>query len=98
MAPPATISVVPAGVWFAGMAALPLTAIGPAGVFLPLFVFLPRIIRYAMKADQDAVLGQFEERADEVFWTLSIATAGLVLAEVVDPATAQQILVAITGT
>ena len=33
---------VPAGVWFAGITALPLAFIGTAVLFLPLFVFLPR--------------------------------------------------------
>jgi F0F1-type ATP synthase assembly protein I len=90
---------VPAGFWFAGIAALPLAFIGAAVLFLPIFVFLPRIIRYAMKADTDAVMEAFgkNEQVKKVFWALFIATAGLVLAEVVDPATAQQILAAIMG-
>ncbi|MFA5267144.1 MAG: hypothetical protein WC379_04165 [Methanoregula sp.] len=50
---------VPAFFWFAGITALPLAFIGAAVLFLPLFVFLPRIIRYAMKADTDAVLDAF---------------------------------------
>jgi hypothetical protein len=70
-----------------------------------------------MKADTDAVLGQFgkNEQTKMVFRALFIlskvvrleteeeperffaATAGLVLAEVVDPVTAQAILAAITG-
>jgi hypothetical protein len=91
---------VPAGFWFASMTALPLAFIGAGVLFLPVFVFLPKLIRYAMKADTDAVLGQFgkNEQTRKVFWALFIATAGLVLAEVVDPATAQAILAAITGT
>ena len=91
---------IPAFFWFAGITALPLAFIGAAVLFLPLFVFLPRIIRYAMKADTDAVLEAFgkNEQTKKVFWALFIATAGLVLAEVVDPVTAQQILAVITGT
>jgi hypothetical protein len=46
---------VPAGFWFAGITALPLAFIGAAVVFLPLFVFLPKLIRYAMSVDTDAV-------------------------------------------
>ena len=90
---------VPAGFWFAGITALPLAVIGAAVLFLPVFVFLPKLIRYAMKADTDAVIGQFgkNEQVKKVFWALFIATAGLVLAEVVDPVTAQTILAAITG-
>jgi hypothetical protein len=89
---------VPAGFWFAGITALPLAFIGTAVLFLPLFVFLPRVIRYAMKADTDAVLDAFgkNEQTRKVFWTLFTATAGLVLAEVVDPAIANQIVGIIT--
>ena len=91
---------VPVGFWFAAIAPLPLAFIGAAVLFLPVFVFLPKLIRYAMKADTDAVLGQFgkNEQVKKVFWALFIATASLVLAEVVDPVTAQAILAAITGT
>ena len=90
---------VPAGVWFAGITALPLAFIGTAVLFLPLFVFLPRLIRYAMKADTDAVLDAFgkNEQTRKVFWALFAATAGLVLAQVVDPVTAQKIAGMITG-
>jgi hypothetical protein len=90
---------VPAGFWFAGITALPLAFIGAAVLFLPVFVFLPKIIRYAMKADTDAVLAAFgkNEQLRKVFWSVFIAIAGLVLAEVADPAAAQAILAAITG-
>jgi hypothetical protein len=37
------------------------------------------------------------EQIRKVFWALFIATAGLVLAVVADPVTAQAILAAITG-
>jgi len=90
---------VPAGFWFAGITALPLAFIGAAVLFLPLFVFLPRIIRYAMSVDTDAVLEAFgkNEQVKKVFWSVFVILAGLVLAEVVDPATAQALLAAITG-
>jgi len=90
---------VPAGFWFAGLTVLPLAVIGGAVLFLPLFVFLPRLIRYAMKADTDAVLDAFgkNEHVKKVFWTFFIATAGLVLAQVLDPATAEQIVGMIAG-
>jgi hypothetical protein len=57
-------------------------------LFLPLFIFLPRLIRYAMKVDTDAVLDAFgkNEQIRKVFW-----------AQVVDPATANQIAGMITG-
>ncbi len=90
---------VPAGVWFAGMTALPLAFIGAAVLFLPLFVFLPRLIRYAMKADTDAVLDAFgrNEQTRRVFWALFAATAGLVLAQVFDPAAAQKFTEILAG-
>jgi hypothetical protein len=90
---------VPAGAWFAGITALPLAFIGAGVLFLPLFVFLPKFIRFAAKADEDAVLEAFgkNEQIKKVFWALFTATAGLVLAQVVDPQTAQAVLAAITG-
>jgi len=90
---------IPAGFWFAGITVLPLAFIGTAVLFLPLFVFLSRLIRYAMKADTDAVLDAFgkNEQTQKVFWALFTATAGLVLAQVVDPATANSIAGMITG-
>jgi hypothetical protein len=90
---------VPAFFWFAAIAPLPLAFIGAAVLFLPLFVFLPKIIRYAMSVDTDAVLEAFgkNEQTKKVFWALFIATAGLVLAEVVDPVTAEKIAGILAG-
>ncbi len=90
---------VPAFFVFAGRTSLPLAVTGAAVLFLPVFVFLPKLIRYAMKADTDAVLGQFgkNEQVRKVFWALFIATAGLVLAEVVDPVTAHKIAEILAG-
>ena len=90
---------VPAGFWFAIITALPLAFIGTAVLFLPLFVFLPRLIRSAMKADTDAVLDAFgrNEQTRKVFWALFAATAGLVLAQVVDPKIAQEFAGIIAG-
>jgi hypothetical protein len=91
---------VPAFFWFAGITALPLACIGAAVLFLPLFVFLPKIIRHAMSVDTDAVLDAFgrNEQTQKVFWALFLALAGLVLAQVLDPVAAQAVLAAITGT
>jgi len=52
-----------------------------------------------MKADADAIIDQFgkNEQIKKVFWTLFISIAGLFLAQVLDPATAQQIVGMITG-
>jgi hypothetical protein len=90
---------VPAGIWFSGQTELSLAFIGAAVLFLPLFVFLPRLIRYAMKADTDAVLVAFgrNEQIKKVFWALFAVTAGLVLAQVVDPATAQKVMKILAG-
>jgi hypothetical protein len=90
---------VPAGVWFAGRTDLPLAFIAAGILFLPLFVFLPRLVRYAMKADTDAVLEAFgkNEKVRKVFWAIFLATAGLVLAQVLDPAAAEKVLSAMMG-
>ena len=90
---------VPAGIWFAGQTEVSLAFIGAAVLFLPLFVFTPKLIQCAMKADTDAVIDAFgkNEQVKKVFWTLFVAMAGLVLARVVDPVTAQQVVGIITG-
>jgi len=95
----AGIIAVPAGIWFAGRAELSLAFIGAAVLFLPLFIFLPKLIQWAMKADTDAAIDAFgkNEHVKKIFWTLFAAMAGLVLARVVDPATAQQVVGIITG-
>jgi hypothetical protein len=90
---------VPAYFWFATITALPLACVGAAVLFLPLFVFLPKLIRSAMKADTDAVLEAFgrNEQTKKVFWALFTATAGLVLAQVLDPAAAEKIAEILAG-
>jgi hypothetical protein len=95
----AGVFAVPAGIWFAGQTEISLAFIGAAVLFLPLFVFLPKVMQMAMKADADASIEEFgkNEQVKRVFWTLFIAMAGLVLARVVDPVTAQQVVGIITG-
>jgi len=95
----AGVFAVPPGCWFAGRAEITLAFIGAAVLFLPLFVFLPKLIQQAMKADADAAIEAFgkNEQVKRVFWTLFVAMAGLVLARVVDPVTAQKIVGIITG-
>jgi hypothetical protein len=90
---------VPAGIFLAGQTEISLAFIGAAVLFLPLFVFMPKLIQCAMKADADAVIGAFgkNEQVKKVFWTLFVAMAGLVLARVVDPVTAQQVVGIIIG-
>jgi len=89
----------PVGTFLAGRAEITLAFIGSAVLFLPLFVFLPKLIQRAMRADADAVIETFgkNEQVKKVFWTFFISMAGLVLAQVVDPATAQQIVGLIMG-
>jgi hypothetical protein len=81
------------------LSALPLAFIGAAILFLPLFIFLPRLIRSAMKADTDAVLEVFGKNGQtrKVCRALFVATAGLVLAQVVDPKAAQKIAEVLAG-
>jgi F0F1-type ATP synthase assembly protein I len=90
---------VPAGIWFVGQTEISLAFIGAAVLFLPLFVFIPKLIQYAMKTDADAVIDAFgkNEQVKKVFWTLFVAMAGVILARVMDPVTAQQVVGMITG-
>jgi hypothetical protein len=89
----------PVGIFLAGRTDTSLAFIGAAVLFLPLFVFLPKLIQRAMKADTDAAIEAFgkNEQVKKVFWTFFISMAGLVLARVVDPVIAQQIVGLITG-
>ena len=66
---------------------------------LPLFVFLPKLIRRAMKADADVAIDAFgrNEQVKKVFWALFTGLAGIVLAQVLDPETAKQIITMIAG-
>ena len=95
----AGVFALPFGCWLAGRTELTLAVTGAAVVFLPLFVFLPKVLRWAAKADVDAAIEAFgkNEHIKKVFWTLFASMAGLVLARVVDPYTAQQLAGLITG-
>ena len=90
----AGVFAVPVGIFLAGRAEITLAFTGAAVLFLPLFVFLPKILQQAMKADADAAIEAFgkNEQVKRVFWTLFVVMAGLVLTRVVDPVTAQQIV------
>ena len=96
----AGIFAVPAGIFLAGRAEITLAFIGAVVLFLPLFVFLPKLIRRAMTADVDSVIGTFgkNEQVKKVFWAVFVAVAGLVLTKILDPITAQKIVSVITGT
>jgi hypothetical protein len=96
----AGLFVVPLGIILAGRAEITLAFIGAAVLFLPLFVFLPKLVQQAMKADAEAVIDAFgkNEQVKKVFWSLFAVMSGLVMARVVDPVTAQQIVGILTGT
>jgi hypothetical protein len=94
----AGVFAVPLGIFLAGRADISLAFIGAAVLFLPLFVFLPKLIQRAMKEDADAAIGAFgkNEQVKKVFWTMFIVMAGVVLAQVLDPVTAQRVIGMIT--
>jgi hypothetical protein len=46
----------PSGIYFAGRSEITLAFIGAAVLFLPLFVFLPKLIQRAIKMDPEAAL------------------------------------------
>ena len=93
----AGVFAVPIGIFLAGRAEITLAFISAAILFLPLFVFLPKLIQWAMKADTGAVIDMFgkNEQVKKVFWSLFVVMAGLVLAKVLDPVSVQQVIGAI---
>lgn len=95
----AGVFAVPLGIFMAGRTEISLAIIGAAVLFLPLFVFLPKLIQRAMKADAAAVIEAFgkNEQVKKVFWTLFISMAGLVVAQVLDPGMAREVVGMITG-
>jgi hypothetical protein len=90
---------VPLGIYLAGRAEITLAFISAAVLFLPLFVFMPKLIQRGMKVDAQAVIDAFgkNEQVKKVFWTVFVAMAGLVMARVLDPVTAQQVVGVIAG-
>jgi hypothetical protein len=96
----AGVFAVPIGIFLAGWTEISLAFISAAILFLPLFVFLPKLIQCGMHADVDVVIEAFgkNEQVKKVFWSLFVVMAGLVLARVVDPVTAQQVVGIIAGT
>ena len=95
----AGVFVVPIGFFLEGRAKISLAFISVAILFLPLFVFLPKLIQRGLHADVDIVIDAFgnNEQVKKVFWSLFVVMAGLVLAKVMDPVTAQQVVGMITG-
>ena len=95
----AGIIAVPVGIFFAGRTENSLAFISAVILFLPLFVFLPKLIQWAMKEDTNAVIYMFgkNEQVKKVFWSLFVIMSGLMLTRVVDPVTVQQILGVLTS-
>jgi hypothetical protein len=95
----AGIFAVPTGCWLAGRAEITLAFIGAAVIFLPLFVFLPKLIQRAMMADVDAAIETFgkNEHVKKVFWAVFVAMASLVLVRIMGPESAQQVIGMIAG-
>ena len=89
---------VPAGIYLAGRTGISLTFIVAMIVFMPLFVFLPKLIQRGMQADAQAVVDAFgkNEQVMKVIWTLVIAITGLVITKVLDPGMAQQVVGVLT--
>ncbi|MDO9550257.1 MAG: hypothetical protein Q7J03_04730 [Methanoregula sp.] len=94
----AGVFAIPLGIFLAGRAEITLAFTGAAVLFLPLFVFLPKLIQRGLHADVDVVIEAFgkNEQVRKVFWTLFVAMAGVVLAQVVDPVMAHEIIGLIT--
>ncbi len=90
----AGVFVVPIGIFLAGRTEISLAFISAAILFLPLFVFLPKLIQRGLHADVDAVIEAFgkNEQVKKVFWSLFVVMAGLVLAKVLDPVSVQQVV------
>ena len=90
----AGVFVVPIGIFLAGRTEISLAFISAAILFLPLFVFLPKLIQRGLHADVDVVIEAFgkNEQVKKVFWSLFVVMAGLVLAKVLDPVSVQQVV------
>ena len=90
----AGVFVIPIGIFLAGRTEISLAFISAAILFLPLFVFLPKLIQWAMKTNTEAVIDMFgkNEQVKKVFWSLFVVMTGLVLAKVLDPVSVQQII------
>jgi len=72
--------------------------ISAAILILPQFVFMPKLIQWDINVDIDAAIEEFAKNklVKKLFWTLFEEMAGLLLARVVDPMTALQVVGMIT--
>ena len=83
-----------AGIYLVGWTDIALAFILAMIVFMPLFVFLPKLIQWGMQADAQAVVDAFgkNEQVMKVIWALVIAMTGLVITKVLDPSMAQEVV------
>ncbi len=90
---------VPVGLFLAERTGIAAAFTGAMFLFLPLFIFLPKLIRQAMKTDEEAMIALLgkNEQVKRVFWSLFLALAGLVLAQVMEPALARQVVGILIG-
>ncbi len=96
----AGVIAVPCGIFLVSRAEATLACAGTAIVFLPLFIVLPKLFRKAAATDPDTIIAAFgkNEHIKKIFWAFFAALAGIVLAQVVDPATAAEVVRLIAGT
>ncbi|MFA5414073.1 MAG: hypothetical protein WC295_01155 [Methanoregula sp.] len=90
----------PVGYYLAGRIWIALAFILAMIVFMPLFVFLLKLIRRGMQVYVQEVVEAFgkNEQVVKVVWALVIAMAGLVITKVLDPGKAQEVVgVLMTG-
>ena len=94
----AGVFAVPAGIYLAGRTRIALAFIMAMIVFMPLFVFLPKLIQRGMQVDAQAVVEAFgkNEHVMRVIWALSVAIIELVITKVLDPGVAQQVVGGLT--
>ena len=90
---------VPLGMYLAEKSGSLLSFTIAALIFLLLFIFLPKLIRQGMMTDTGTIIQLFgkNEQIKKVFWSVFIVLAGFVLAQIVDPATAQKVIGIIIG-
>ena len=90
---------VPMGIFLAGRTGIALAFILAMIVFMPLFVFLPKLIQRGMQADAQAVVEAFgkNEQVMKVIWALVIAMTGLGITKVLDPGMAHQVVGVLTS-
>jgi hypothetical protein len=95
----ALVFAVPAGFCVAAKAGITGALVAAGLLFLLLFVFVPKLVRYGAAADTGAVILAFgkNEQIKKVFWTVFLALAGLVFAQVAEPGAVEQVLAVLAG-